>query len=103
MIPRPAFVSFDVADDRRRSLLTAALRRQGDWHQRSLWIALPSDPSILEELGELGDHVLTEEDRLIVHRPCRSCLAEVRWEQPISREQLSQGAARATVPRREGR
>lgn len=76
---RPTFVSFDIGSDSRRDLARVELRRHGDWLQRSLWIALPSDARLPEEIGRRLHPHISPSDRLLIHRPCLPCLGRTTW------------------------
>lgn len=76
---RPTFTSFDVADDARRAEVRSVLRVHGDWVQRSLWLAIPSPQLLVPSLGERLEAVLAPSDRLLIHRPCLTCLSRIRW------------------------
>lgn len=77
--PRPCFVSYDVTDDRRRAIVRSALRERGDWAQGSLWVIPHMTPTAVDELVDGMVHLLDGRDRLLVHRPCPTCLRAIRW------------------------
>lgn len=79
MIGRPAFTSFDVSSDFRRSQVRARLRVHGDWIQRSLWLAIPIGATEAARLAEDLTECVDAGDRFLVHRPCLGCLGEVSW------------------------
>ncbi len=91
---RPTLISYDMQSDWRRASLRLHLEsRGGGWLQRSLWL-LPSTAG--PDVNDLVDEVLPlmePNDRLLIHRPCLGCLADLRVhngnEPPLEAEHLT--------------
>ena len=74
----PTIVHYDVADDRRRAGVAAALRPIAAREQQSLWIVAPVPRVGPERLAGGLSALLGRGDRLLVHRPCSECIRSVR-------------------------
>ncbi|WP_131787810.1 hypothetical protein [Protofrankia symbiont of Coriaria ruscifolia] len=75
----PVIVVYDIADERRRELVRAALRPFADRFQQSGWY-VPSVAGFTAARVTAGLSGLTlPGDRVAAYQPCQRCAPDMRW------------------------